>query len=175
MLTRPALLFVVGFASLLGGCSDSSSADENSLGVNSLVNQVQQIPELAVATSGIDEPFNDLSPIEIHGLWDFSQDYSDGLLNVRYIEVTEAGTWRVWDYQGDTYDQGDNCFFSNDSTFKRTGGSEYRLTDGEAVLDISATVAPGGLILKFDNGRSLRLPKVDTLSPVDFNRCDQVG
>jgi hypothetical protein len=150
-----------------------NSLGVNSLGVNSLVSQAQQVPELAVATSGIVEPFSDPSPIKIHGLWDFSQGYGDGVHNVRYIEVTEGGILRVWDYRGDTYDQGDNCFFSNDLTIERTGGSAYRLSDGDTMLDISATAAPGELILIFDSGRSLRLPKVDTLSSTDFTRCDQ--
>jgi len=169
MLMRPALLLAVGFTSLLGGCADNSSP-----GVHSLDSQPQEAAESAVATSSTVEPFSDPSPIVIDGLWDFSQDYRNGMHNVRYVEVTEDGTWRVWDYQGDNFDQGDSCYISSDSTIERTGGSDYRLIDGDVVLDISATAGNSELTLVFTSGRSLHLPRVDALSPIDFNRCDLV-
>jgi len=52
----------------------------------------------------------------IAGLYDFSNSFESGLLDVAYLAIDSIGNMTVYDYQQDDHDEGNNCYIISKGT-----------------------------------------------------------
>ena len=119
----------------------------------------------------------------IAGLYDASTE-EEGAIDEIYVEILADGTFTLYDYDGDDFDQGENCYFIATGQLASLGGDSYRLT-GEEFGEVEAMLVRSGdsLVLTFTDtfdddgdgdttetfGESWTL--VTNLSSTDFNEC----
>lgn len=77
------------------------------------------------------------APSSISGIWDASEILSDGTFDVRYLEFKDDGTYISYDYAGDDFNRGDNCYIVFNSTYTNISGSLYRLSGIEDPVNLS--------------------------------------
>ena len=128
----------------------------------------------------------------IAGLYDVSE-VDEGLLDVLYLEIASDGGFTVYDYDGDDFDQGDNCYFAETGRFESLGGDRYRVfpagdegvvVDADAETnDVELVRSSDGLRVSYvdtfdededgDTAETLVFvyPSVTNLSSTDFNSC----
>ena len=124
---------------------------------------------------------------EIAGLYDASYQ-ENGLTDVIYVGVTADGAWTEYDYDGDEYDQGENCYFITGGRVRRLEGNTYLVSytgeDAPGEGDVGMlTRTADGLFIEYvdrfdedgdgDTEETLTelWPHLVGISAVDFNGC----
>ena len=102
----------------------------------------------------------------IAGLWDFTQSYGAEGTDVFYILFRSNGTGAVYDWMGDSYDMGENCYTNSEFTFESLGGDRY----ATPTFAFNASQQNGNLSFSDPDGRGV-FPSAVGLSAVDFNSC----
>lgn len=62
----------------------------------------------------------------VAGFWDGTVTYDDGSQDVFYLSITDNGLSTYYDYLGDTFDGGDDCYFIYTETLTYFGNNAYR-------------------------------------------------
>lgn len=81
-----------------------------------ILNSAITVAALSILLAGCNEEngvnsANSVNSIDdIVGLYDFSSTYANGIIDEYYIQISENGFVTDFDYQGDTYDVGENCY-----------------------------------------------------------------
>ncbi len=114
-------------------------------------------------TTGGTDGNTDLSAIA--GLWDVTEDV-DGLEDVAYTEIFADGTLVVWDYDGDEYDAGENCYFRFSITGENLGNNRYNLGGDEVTMRVINNELVGS-----DEFGDFRFPRVTAFTSAEFNAC----
>ena len=140
-------------------------------------------PDLPADDDPADRPF---APADVAGdyrnlagLYDASVRRPLGT-DVRYVQITAGGAFVVFDYQGDAYGRGGNCFLrGRPGVLVRDRGDDYFL-DGRSVRIARETLGIGfGYTDGLDEDRDgdptdlvyYRYPEVVGLSPLDLVPC----
>ena len=160
----------------LSACSGSDSGSSGG-GTSGLIGQPQALDlmtdDVPVQPEEPLEPEEPNSPelAAISGLWNNSLAEEDsGDIDVFYLEITATGLWNNYDYRGDNVDLGANCYLVSTGQVSSLGGTNYRVTLADDVLEFSAVVTNGRLVVTGNVGTAT-LPAVVGLSSVDFNLC----
>ena len=116
----------------------------------------------------------------VAGLYDASYEEFDEI-DVLYVDVAADGAWTEYDYEGDGFDGGENCYAVADYRVEPLQGDRYRIVradgsgrDREAVL-----VRAGGFLRvtfadaggDIDNSVDEFWPVLEGLSTVDLEPC----
>ena len=118
------------------------------------------------------------------GLYDASYE-EEGAIDVVYIEIAPDGTYTEYDYDGDDFDLGQNCYFIFSGQLESVGGDVYRLVGGGFDEADEGTLVRSGDVLRVsyvdefdedDDGDTTEIvtetwPVVVNLSSTDFNEC----
>lgn len=114
-------------------------------------------------TTGGTEGSSDLSAIA--GLWDVTEDI-DGLEDVFYTEIFADGNIILWDYDGDEFDAGENCYFTFQITGVNLGNNRYNLGGDEVTMRVINNELVGS-----DAFGEFRFPRVTAFTSAEFNEC----
>ena len=109
----------------------------------------------------------------ISGVWDFSTTY-DQELDERYYFINASGVLVDYDYQGDSYDQGPNCFYNYSASIFDLGNGEFLVIapDGDE-YNFSAAIYENTLVV-LEDGETFRGYK-SSLQESDFTPlCDDI-
>ena len=84
-------------------------------------------------------------PGDIVGVWDYTTDEAGGTQDVYYMAVESDGDIIVYDYQGDSYDEGANCYFIYDTGFSQyVSGNRFEWTIVQSSSNEVFTVTVSG-------------------------------
>lgn len=109
---------------------------------------------------------------DVVGVWDMTETSEYGE-DVYYMSITEYGDLIFYDYDGDTYDQGQDCYFEIDPSMTLTdlGEGKFELSNGTDYTNISLSTGADSLIMTVE-GVSSSLPatslQVSDLTPLCF-------
>ncbi|MBX2836306.1 MAG: hypothetical protein KTR35_05590 [Gammaproteobacteria bacterium] len=147
----------------LGGCSSSDDDDGGSTDTGTTTSTDGNGTTDGGST---DAGAGNSDTSAIAGLWDFTETIN-GEIDVYYIEILADGRFFEWDYQGDSFDQGDNCYLTGEFTITSLGGDRYIL-QGE---EVSMSVSNGELTVVTPNDGTFVLPALMGITSTDFNAC----
>lgn len=109
------LLILTVVSSILAGCgSGTSSAPENH----------------NAAISG-------LSLADISGVWDTSEQ-NEQYIDESYLFINQSGITNDYDYRGDSYDNGQNCYSKSTGTIRSLGDNLFETIDADGFRMIFA-------------------------------------
>jgi len=97
---------------------------------------------------GSDDINNDSPSLsDISGIYD-SGSTEDGVKDEIYLVIRSDGTWTEYDYDGDAFDEGDNCYYKNSGTIEDYGDGEFEIEAEIEGISISRSLD----IALVDNG-----------------------
>jgi len=102
----------------------------------------------------------------IAGLWNETTDEGADGTDVIYTQFNADGTGTSYDYLGDTFDEGDNCYDIINFTIEVLGNNQYRV----GALTFGAVRQGPNLVLSGIGG-SITVPPLTGVSTTDFNSC----
>lgn len=115
-----SLLLSSSFILVLSACGSDSSSSEND---------------------------NDVVESEFVGLWD-ATNIIDDETDLIYLDLAADGTGTEYDYDGDSFDQGDNCYNITQNAFSlKRDGNSYIYTEAETVVIASVAIIDDYLFL----------------------------
>lgn len=93
-----------------------------------------------------------LTLADIAGVWDDSTVYSSTIEDEWYIVIKPDGTITDYDYYGDTFDQGDDCYYKSESIITDLGGGNFEIIDEDGLeVIVHASISGNQLVFKVDN------------------------
>ncbi|MCP4323505.1 MAG: hypothetical protein GY787_16975 [Alteromonadales bacterium] len=104
--------------------------------------------------SNIDEP----SLSDISGIWDESETI-DEKVDVIYSVIKDHGELILYDYDGDSYHNGDDCYYKYSFTITDLGGGAFEVYTPEANVNISIVLSDNKLIATHSDGSSFTTEK----------------
>lgn len=121
---------------------------------------------LLVGCGSSDSSSNSTVLSDISGVWNSTIDGDE-----TYDVFRVNGTYTEYDYLGDAFDNGANCYEKSDATIIEKGGNRFELISGGESLSFSANVKDDNITIKAD-GETLVFPRSD-LQESDFTPlCD---
>lgn len=120
---------------ILNGTITWEIADE---GIRNIGNVLEDLFQFKDYTN----PYANLEPAvmsDLVGLWDGITIYDGNRTEEVYFKITEAGEFNYYDYQGDTHDEGDNCYFIDDTNVITDLGGGFFTIKGS--LNLRAFIA----------------------------------
>lgn len=109
------------------------------------------------------------------GLYDDSYDFGDGTVDVWYFEIRADGSLVDYDYQQDSFDQGDNCYFIyRDLILSPLGGDEYLVHEiGSPETGETWTITRSGNVLRATGSAGILFENtvIEGISTDSFNEC----
>lgn len=70
---------------------------------------------------------------DISGVWDMSIAMGNQAeVNVLYWSITEFGEFKAYDYAGDSYENGANCYRASSETITDLGGGAFEISNSES-------------------------------------------
>jgi hypothetical protein len=72
------------------------------------------------------------------GVWDDTSDSEDGQ-DISY-SVVSGNSYTSYDYMGDSFDEGDDCYEVSNATLEALGGTDYQLDFSDSGFEISVEV-----------------------------------
>jgi hypothetical protein len=117
--------------------------------------------------SGSEEPevIIEINPFEpLVGVWDETYETEEGLVNEHYVVITFQGQYKIYDYQGDSYDQGDNCYDLYSWQMISYGNNEFGFQGLDYTLYLSVS---GDILTTWNDEESGDTPRID-LTTSDF-------
>ncbi len=109
---------------------------------------------------------------DIARVWDWSDNYGNGIVDEYYIHFSESGSVSGYDYDGDNYDQGSDCYYidRNWDTITHVSGNTFNSSlAGEFDASINSD---GALVLTQSSGTSDVYPKTSiTAAEMDAKEC----
>jgi len=128
------------------------------------------LPE--VTTPQDDAPTNPPTGLaSIAGLWDDSYTFPNGTVNITYLQITADGRYVNYDYRGDSFDLGQNCYETIAGVITEEDGGGYRSVVLGEELRFDAIAEGGQLRVTFEGGAMTTLAEVTGVSTTDFNAC----
>lgn len=106
---------------------------------------------------GGDTECRNASLSDMVGTWDYTEDYGSEGTDVYYIKISADGTWSDYDYYGDTFDNGQDCYEVDHSSINGLGAGNF--VDGDQV-PFKAEICGSSLRLT-ENRTSITLPKTN--------------
>ena len=126
-----------------------------------------------LASSALDNGVSDDQGVsatrDIAGLWDFTENKGDEGVDVIYVLIEGDGSGVIYDYQGDTFDQGENCYQFIDSPVVSLGNNQFESTF-RPFAAFTATSENETLTITDIEG-TITVNLVEGLSIIDFNAC----
>lgn len=120
---------------------------------------------MAGCGSGGDDSGQEVTSLsQLAGVWDFSEGTND----VWYIYFDQNGNVSDYDYQGDTFDMGADCYIAdvNWGTVIHISGNTFRLSTSS--IEFTAVIDGNGALVTTDPGGKTVFPAT-TLTVSDFN------
>ncbi|WP_068544860.1 hypothetical protein [Thalassotalea crassostreae] len=115
-------------------------------------------------------PYPNQSPTlnDLVGVWD-STTVDDGLEDISYNVIESDGTIVFYDYDGDAYDQGDDCYYIGliDINFKNLGSGQFEISLED--FDVG-----GGFIYNLSQKMQLTLLDQNTLEIQGIEQLTQI-
>jgi len=107
----------------------------------------------------------------IAGLWDDSYTFPNGTVNITYLQITADGRYANYDYRGDSFDLGLNCYETIEGVISEEDGGGFRAVVLGEELRFDAIAEGGQLRVTFEGGGMTSLAEVTGVSTTDFNEC----
>jgi len=106
------ILTIIAMSTLLIGCGSSSSGDSSEKDDKEVQSEVSVVEETVTETVTETQPAVAIKNIEyIQGIYDISNGE-----DIVYLSIDGAGEINTYDYQGDSVDNGLNCYVKNLAT-----------------------------------------------------------
>jgi len=84
--------------------------------------------------SGSDDINNDSPSLsDLSGIYDSSYT-EDDVKDEMYLVIRSDGTWTEYDFDGDAFDEGDNCYYEYSGTVEDYGDGEFKI-EGEFIIE----------------------------------------
>ncbi len=100
---------------------------------------------------------------DIVGLWDASTLYTDGIIDIVYLEIMADGKQIEFDYVGDNYEDGPPCYWKDEYTITNEGDGNFVITGEDSVQHVNVTLSGDNLLIKVDNFSKTLTPVVDPI------------
>jgi hypothetical protein len=106
---------------------------------------------LSIALTGCSsgDSSNDSDPLlsDISGVWDASRTFGQEV-DEYYVIIKESGVTVSYDYDGDSFDQGDNCYYKYSDAISGLGNDDFEiiLEDGN-IINASMKVSNNDLVV----------------------------
>lgn len=112
---------------------------------------------------------------DIAGLWDLT--YEDqGRIDEIYWGFSASGSFTIYDYFGDSFDNGDNCYFilEDIAEIVHLGGNSFEIRFGEGIDDILLDASRSGsdLIVEVDGVERRLSPSVISVEAMRSMECE---
>ncbi|MGH1485961.1 MAG: hypothetical protein ACRBCI_07035 [Cellvibrionaceae bacterium] len=121
----------------------------------------------ACGSSGGNSNDSTITLADMVGVWDDTREDRSGNTNIEYIVIKNDGARIDYDYQGDSSDNGANCYEASNYSFLDLGNGTFQLTfpDGDTT-DLNASIFND--VLTWSNStESISFPKIN-LNESDF-------
>lgn len=89
---------------------------------------------------------------DIVGTWDVSTEEANNTTDVYYVKINSDGTYVDYDFDGDSFDQGDDCYYRWEGTYENLGDGDFSF-DGEEAIHIERS--GNNLIISADDMEDL--------------------
>lgn len=121
---------------------------------------------------------NDMSLEDISGVWENTVTYVDSgtgeiYEDEAYVVIQPDGTYRRYDYKGDTHDRGSSCYDVSELGITPEGGGDFTLSAGVVIINtIHVERVQGGMLITYD-GKTLTLLETELIEPDFIPLCDE--
>jgi hypothetical protein len=112
---------------------------------------------------------NNPSLADISGVWDATNTIGQEIDEI-YVVIRANGESITYDYNGDSFDQGSNCYISYSETLTDLGGGEFEITDVFDEKYIATFELSGNQLIAETTFRSTTITQ--TLSPTSLQESD---
>ena len=105
---------------------------------------------------------------DVTGVWDANGKYGAEEDEVNII-IKSDGTLTIFDFDGDTYDQGDDCYDKVINTFTDLGNGNFQMVnDNDSPDNMKITKSGNKLTVVFADGSDTRILILSSLVETDF-------
>jgi len=106
---------------------------------------------------------------DIVGAWDFSDQY-ENLVDEYYVNIHPNGTMQFFDYDGDTYDQGSDCYyFDGNEYLKEIRPGTFKISNAEDYEEVIVEMELRGNKLEISTPYTTDVLTRISNSPADFS------
>lgn len=106
---------------------------------------------------------------QISGVWDFTDTYEgEDEKDIAYLVIKDHGEFIIYDYLGDAFDQGSDCYFQVNSSITDLGNGEFEIGTFGEFFTLNMSTSNSDLILtEASSGDSAAFPST-ALTEDDF-------
>jgi len=110
---------------------------------------------------------------EISGVWDLTETDEFGEDQL-YVAIKESGEFVIYDYDGDSWDQGEDCYYKFSETITDLGNGSFEISEYGGEYSISNISLSENQLTVTESSETLSFPK-SSLQESDFvPLCDEV-
>lgn len=110
---------------------------------------------------------------QISGVWDLTETDEDGEDQI-YLAIKDNGEFIIYDYDGDTWDQGEDCYYKFSETITDLGNGSFEISAYGGDYSTSDISLSDNQLTVTDSSETYAFPKA-LLQESDFiPLCDEV-